>query len=207
MSHIHSFPPIEDSAASVLILGSMPGKESLRAGQYYAHRRNAFWPIMGDLTGAAPVLPYESRTRILKAAGIALWDVLASCARGSSMDSDIDEASIRPNDFVPFFLAHPDITDVFFNGAMAEKCFRKFVRPLLEHRPLHYRRLPSTSPANATMSYEQKLKTWEIAIRKSVARIENLGDTNKGASENSAASGNQPTFPVPSASLIYLRKK
>ena len=79
MHHIHSFSPIEDSSATILILGSMPGKESLRAGQYYAHRRNAFWPIMGDLIGANPTLPYEARTQLLKTAGIALWDVLASC--------------------------------------------------------------------------------------------------------------------------------
>ena len=170
MTHIYSFPPIEDPTASVLILGSMPGKESLRAGQYYAHCRNAFWPIMGDLIGAAPTLPYESRTQILKAAGIALWDVLASCTRGSSMDSDIDAASICPNDFASFLLAHPGISQVFFNGVMAEKCFRKFVQPLLDPRSLHYQRLPSTSPANAAMTYDQKLKAWETILQKNTTR-------------------------------------
>ena len=71
MSRIHSFPPIENAGARILILGSMPGKESLRAGQYYAHPRNAFWPIMGSLIGAAPALPYQQRVHILQAAGIA----------------------------------------------------------------------------------------------------------------------------------------
>lgn len=167
MPQIQSFPPIGNPAAKILILGSMPGKESLRAGQYYAHRRNVFWSIMGELLGAAPALPYEARTQMLKSAGIALWDVLASCTRHSSMDADIDTNSISVNDFTSFFLKHPGITAVFFNGGMAEKCFRKHVLPLLEHRPLHYQRLPSTSPANASMSYAQKLKAWEVILYRS----------------------------------------
>lgn len=168
MPHIQSFPPIEDATASILILGSMPGKESLRAGQYYAHPRNAFWTIMGDLIGAEPALPYEARTRILKSAGIALWDVLASCTRHSSMDADIDADSMCANDFVSFFLKHPGITHVFFNGSMAEQCFHRHVLPLLEpilgQRSLHYQRLPSTSPAHASMSYRQKLKAWKMIL-------------------------------------------
>lgn len=164
MPPIQSFPPIADATANTLILGSMPGKESLRAVQYYAHRRNAFWPIMGELIGAAPTLPYATRTQILKSAGIALWDVLASCTRHTSMDADIDAASICPNDFVSFFMKHPNITHVFFNGSMAEKCFHQHVLHFLEHRPLHYQRLPSTSPANASMRYEQKLKAWQVIL-------------------------------------------
>lgn len=174
MPHVQSFSPVEDTSASILILGSMPGKESLRAGQYYAHRRNAFWPIMGVLAGAKPDLPYPTRTKILKSAGIALWDVLASCKRHSSMDADIDAASICPNDFASFFLKHPDITHVFFNGSMAEKCFRTRVlpllEPLLEQRPLHFQRLPSTSPAHASMTYEQKLKSWKVILQCGPAR-------------------------------------
>lgn len=177
MPHIRSFPPVEDATASALILGSMPGKESLRAGQYYAHRRNAFWPIMGDMIGAAPTLPYETRIQILKSAGIALWDVLASCTRNSSMDSDIDEASICPNNFELFFLNHPDIRYVFFNGTMAEKVFHKQVQPLLELRPLHCQRLPSTSPANASMPYEQKLKAWKVILQK-IATQQSDGPAN-----------------------------
>ena len=162
MPHIQSFPPIENPTATVLILGSMPGKESLRAKQYYAHPRNAFWPIMGELVDAAPALPYEARIQKLKSAGIALWDVLASCTRHSSMDADIEADSICANDFASFFRAHPHITHVFFNGTMAEQCFHKYVSPVLKNRQLHYLRLPSTSPANASMSYEQKLEAWRI---------------------------------------------
>lgn len=168
MPHIQSFPPIADTTANILILGSMPGKESLRAGQYYAHRRNAFWTIMGELVGATPDLPYATRTQKLKSAGIALWDVLASCTRHSSMDADIDAASICPNDFSSFLLKHPGITHVYFNGSMAERCFHKHVWPmlsaLLEQRSLHCRRLPSTSPANASIPYERKLDAWKIIL-------------------------------------------
>lgn len=171
MPHIQSFLPIADSTANILILGSMPGKESLRAGQYYAHRRNAFWPIMGDLVGAAPALPYETRTQILKSAGIALWDVLASCTRHSSMDADIDADSISPNDFASFFQKHPGITHVFFNGSMAEKCFRMHVQSLPgslpEKHSIHYQRLPSTSPANASIPYERKLSAWKVILLRS----------------------------------------
>ena len=109
---IQCFPPIADAGATVLILGSMPGEESLRAGQYYAHPRNAFWPIMGDLFGAGPGLDYAARARVLKSNGIALWDVLASCARDGSLDSAIAGDSILANDFPAFFLAHPGIARV-----------------------------------------------------------------------------------------------
>lgn len=164
MSQIQSFPPVENPDATILILGSMPGKESLRAGQYYAHPHNAFWPIMGELVGAAPALPYEKRIQKLQSAGIALWDVLASCTRHSSLDADIVADSICANDFASFFRSHPQITRVFFNGAMAEQCFHKQVQPLLEPQPLHYRRLPSTSPANASLRYEQKLQAWRAIL-------------------------------------------
>lgn len=159
---VYCFPPIEDSTARILILGSMPGQESLRAAQYYAHPRNVFWKIMGELTGSSPEIPYGLRTRILKSAGIALWDVLASCKRPGSLDSDI--SSILLNDFETFFLNHPHISQVCFNGAMAEKCYQKSVLPRLSPRSMHYQRLPSTSPAHASLSYEQKLSAWRAVV-------------------------------------------
>lgn len=167
MPHIQSFPPVENPGATILILGSMPGKESLRTRQYYAHPRNAFWTIMGDLFGAAPDLPYEARIQMLKSAGIALWDVLASCTRHTSMDADIEAGSICVNDFVSFFGRHPGITQVFFNGTMAESVFCKHVQPLLEPRLPDCRRLPSTSPAHASMRYEQKLGAWKAVLEAS----------------------------------------
>ena len=165
MPYVQSFPPIAETTARILILGSMPGKESLRAGQYYAHPRNAFWPIMGDLIGAATTQTYEARTQTLKSADIALWDVLASCRRHGSLDADIETDSICTNDFTSFLVKHPGITYVFFNGSMAEKCFRIHAQPLLGSYPLHYQRLPSTSPANASMRYEQKLSAWKTILQ------------------------------------------
>ena len=161
MSRVRCFAPIEDAAATVLILGSMPGKTSLAAGQYYAHPRNAFWPVIGKLIGFSPDLPYEVRLQILQSSGIALWDVLGSCIRKSSLDAHIETDSLVPNDFRAFFQQHPDITQVFFNGAKAEQCFTKYVLPTLKANSLRYQRLPSTSPANAGIPYEKKLLAWQ----------------------------------------------
>jgi len=165
MTRIRCFAPIENPSATVLILGSMPGKASLAAGEYYAHPRNVFWAIMGELVGAHPRLPYQDRLKILRTSGIALWDVLGSCVRKSSLDSHIEPDSVIPNDFKTFFSRHPRITHIFFNGAKAEQCFMKYVRPELNSIPMQYQRLPSTSPANAGIPYEQKLLAWRSVIR------------------------------------------
>jgi len=164
MPVIHSFAPVADAKAQLLILGSMPGVESLRAGQYYAHPRNAFWRIMGDLIGATPDLPYEKRVNRLTRSGIALWDVLAACTREGSLDAAIDEESIIANDLVSFLAQHPRITRVFFNGATAERCFVRHVQPALESGILQLQRLPSTSPAHAAMSYSEKLQAWRCIM-------------------------------------------
>lgn len=162
MSHIHSFKPVGNADASILILGSMPGKRSLEQNQYYAHPLNAFWKIMGELVGAYPSLPYADRLEILRSSGIALWDVLDSCVRKTSLDSHIRNESA--NDFAPFFAQHPHITQVFFNGSKAEQCFRKFVQGKQVLPALEFCRLPSTSPAHAGMRYAAKLQAWRTAI-------------------------------------------
>lgn len=149
---------------SLLILGSMPGQASLQADQYYAHPRNAFWRIMGDLIGAGPALPYALRLEKLKAAGIALWDVIAVCERDGSLDSDILRASVCANDFQAFLAAHSGISRVFFNGAAAEASFRRHVLPGLAGRELQLLRLPSTSPAHAARSYVEKLAAWQVIV-------------------------------------------
>lgn len=162
MSHIHSFAPVGNADARILILGSMPGRKSLEQNQYYAHPLNAFWKIMGELVGAYPVLSYEERLVILRSSGIALWDVLASCKRETSLDSDIKHESA--NDFESFFAQHPHITQVFFNGSKAEQCFRKFVQNRQALPPLTFHRLPSTSPTHAGLRYADKLQVWRNAI-------------------------------------------
>jgi hypoxanthine-DNA glycosylase len=166
---VRSFEPIEDRASRVLVLGSMPGAASLLAGQYYAYPHNAFWPIMGTLFGAGPTVAYRKRILILKRAGMALWDVLDSCVREGSLDADIDEGSIVPNNFQAFFAAHPRLRYVFFNGAKAEACFRRYVKLDLAGHGLSFSRLPSTSPAHASLSLPQKLKAWR-AVADALAR-------------------------------------
>ena len=168
MPHIKSFAPVENADAKILILGSMPGEASLRAGEYYAHPRNLFWRTMCELIGANPELPYSQRIQALKSAKIALWDVLRSCRRKGSLDSSIDDRSLTPNDFAGFFRNHPDVTHVFFNGAKAEQCYRKHVHPVPGTSHIEYLRLPSTSPANASISRERKLEAWQ-AITKYLA--------------------------------------
>ena len=162
MTLLKSFPPIETADARILILGTMPGVESLRQQQYYAFRQNAFWPIMGEIWGFDPTLSYGERCEALKSHKVALWDVLKSCRREGSLDSRIEEESV--NDFPAFFKTHPKIERIFFNGGPAEQLFRRHARPILPPEVLAIAtvRLPSTSPANASWSYARKLAAWRV---------------------------------------------
>ncbi len=153
----HGFPPVAAPGSRVLILGSMLGQASLRAVEYYAHERNAFWRIMGDLLGAGLQLPYAQRLEKLKAAGIVLWDAIAACERVGSLDADIVGAYVNPNDFAAFFAVHRSIAHVSFNGAAPESGFRRLMPPDLAGRPLRLACLPSASPAHAARSYAEKL--------------------------------------------------
>ncbi len=164
MMRVSSFDPIEKSTSRVLILGSMPGKVSLRAAQYYAHPQNAFWKILGGLFDFAPNSPYESRITCLRDRGIALWDVMQSCVRESSLDSNIEESSIIANPFGDFLAVHPKIQTICFNGAKAEASWRRHVLPTLQEGDIAYHRLPSTSPANASISYDTKFGAWKSAL-------------------------------------------
>lgn len=162
---LRGFPPIADSRARILVLGSMPSEASLAAGEYYAFRHNQFWRIAGALCGFEPEAPYVRRQDGLKRARVALWDVLESCVRPGSLDSKIEEDSIRVNDFAAFLAAHPAIRRVCFNGRKAESAWRRRVAPTLPNsRVLDYRLLPSTSPAHAGMGYREKLRVWGNAI-------------------------------------------
>jgi hypoxanthine-DNA glycosylase len=162
MNRIFSFPPISSPAARVLVLGSMPGKRSLEMQQYYAHPQNAFWRIMGELFGFDPGLPYPGRVECLQKAGIALWDVMAACERPSSLDSDIVESSIVANDFPGFFMQHPQIRGIYCNGAKSWQSYRRHVLGALspEQSAIPFTRLPSTSPAHATMNFQAKITAW-----------------------------------------------
>ena len=164
MNRVNGFPAVSTTNARVLILGSMPGRASLEAGQYYAFGRNAFWKIMGDLFAASPDLAYPQRLSKLVENRLALWDVLVACLRPGSLDADIEIASAKANDFNLFFTTHPAISHVFFNGRTAESVFKRRVVPGLAHNPV-LTALPSTSPAHAGMTYEQKLQQWSMIAR------------------------------------------
>jgi TDG/mug DNA glycosylase family protein len=164
--HVESFPPIAQRSARVLILGTMPGRVSLRERQYYAHPQNAFWRIIGGIIGLDPATPYHERVAAVQSAGIAIWDVLKACARDGSLDSAIDAASVVPNDFAAFLAEHPEIRRICFNGATAQALYMKHVRPRLGiDAHLEYLRLPSTSPANASWSFAEKARAWQAIIR------------------------------------------
>jgi hypoxanthine-DNA glycosylase len=156
-----SFPPVMRADARILILGSLPGQRSLREQQYYAHPQNAFWRIMRELTGADG--SYEQRCHALLDNGIALWDVLAESVRPGSMDSDIRMDTARPNDFATLFRDCPAIGRVCFNGQKAAAMFSRFVG--LDTFTMRFETLPSTSPAYAAMSYDEKLERWQTALR------------------------------------------
>jgi double-stranded uracil-DNA glycosylase len=162
MTNSTGFPPIAKPDATILILGSMPGQKSLDENQYYAHPRNSFWPIMAQLFNADKYLNYEQRKQLLHNNKVAVWDVLKSCYRKGSLDSDIDNSTIESNDFVSFFKTHSKIQTIFFNGTKAEQLFNKEVlNGLQQYKNLKYYKLPSTSPAHTAMSMEEKLLNWK----------------------------------------------
>ncbi len=155
------FPPIAGRTARVLILGSLPGQASLAAHRYYAHPRNAFWPILAGIVGFPPDAPYDERAAALVRAGIAVWDVCAAASRPGSLDSAIAAASVKPNDFAAFFARHPKIARVAFNGAAAARLYR---RHRLPDAGIAFVQLPSTSPAHAAMDLSAKRAVWAEAL-------------------------------------------
>ncbi|MGD0547009.1 MAG: DNA-deoxyinosine glycosylase [Terracidiphilus sp.] len=166
-----SFDAVESAHARVLILGTLPSVKSLERCEYYAHPRNCFWWIMGELIGASPDLPYLDRLQRLRQSGIALWDVCRAAERAGSSDTNILLPTVEANDFSGFFAHHPRIELICFNGQPAERLFRRKVLPLLAGlRPIPRRVLDSTSPACARTSREEKLARWREAISSFLAR-------------------------------------
>ena len=157
----HTFGAVARPDARVLILGSMPGAASLRAGEYYAHPQNQFWLVMRELLGAGRELPYDKRLMRLQSAKVALWDVVGECVRPGSMDGDIKRSSVKPNDFVALFARCPKLEMIAFNGQTAAALFRQQV-----DAPPHLRlvQLPSTSPAHARMDLNEKISRWRAGL-------------------------------------------
>jgi len=157
-----SFKPVINDSAKILILGSMPGVKSLEEQQYYAHPKNAFWRIMAALFQFDKDAPYAERLEFLQLNGVALWDVLHSCRREGSLDSKIQLETQVANDFKSLFQTYPKISHVYFNGGKAESYFKRHIAPSLLEYSLSYQRLPSTSPAHATLSFAEKLEAWRV---------------------------------------------
>ncbi|MCB5190700.1 DNA-deoxyinosine glycosylase [Methylobacillus arboreus] len=159
---IHSFPPAITPNCRILILGSMPGKRSLEMQAYYAHQQNLFWPFINHLFNIPADTAYQQRLQLLNQQNIGIWDVLKECIRISSLDGDIEEASIIANDFSALLVQFPHIRHIFFNGSKAEQAFRRHVlkqQSIPAH--LHYHKLPSTSPANASITRDNKFAQWQ----------------------------------------------
>jgi len=158
------FPPVVGRAPRVLLLGSLPGRASIAAGEYYAQRQNAFWRIAGAVCGAGPGLDYSTRLARLKRAGIALWDVLAAAEREGSLDANIIHGTLELNDIAGLLRRHRGITVVAFNGQTAAAIFRRHIGPALRGAALEFLTLPSTSPAHASMTRQQKQRRWHRAL-------------------------------------------
>jgi len=163
---LRGLPPIIGAHAKVLILGSFPSPASLAAGQYYAHRQNQFWKLLGAVLGQTLAeMDYAAKQAAVKAAGIAIWDVYAACERDGSLDSAIRNG--RPNDFAGLkksaLAGRRRLPRVCFNGRTAGR-----FAPQLQALGFETLVLPSTSSANATWSFERKLAAWHEALELAV---------------------------------------
>jgi TDG/mug DNA glycosylase family protein len=155
------FDPVVDDRTRILILGSLPGDASLKAGQYYAHPRNGFWPLIGGLLGEDLIsLPYQQRLSGLRARGVGLWDVIASAERSGSLDAAI--RSPEAADLRNLIGALPSLQAVAFNGGLASKMGRRVLNGLDGFDRID---LPSSSPAHAARSLSEKAESWAIIGR------------------------------------------
>jgi hypoxanthine-DNA glycosylase len=150
--------PVTSRDTRLLVLGSFPGAASLAAGQYYAHPRNQFWPLLSALWHVDMVaMPYARRLQEMTARGLGLWDVYAHCRREGSLDSAIRDAQL--NDLAGLQSRLPLLSGIAHNGGESARSMRITAAlgvPVL--------RLPSTSPANASWSFERKLAAWREAF-------------------------------------------
>ncbi|MEO7431431.1 MAG: DNA-deoxyinosine glycosylase [Dokdonella sp.] len=160
---VTSFPAEVTEGCRVLVLGTMPGVRSLEKQQFYAHPRNLFWPLMGEFFDAGPEVPYDARLARVQAYGVGLWDVLRQCERTGSLDGAIRAGSEVPNDIGALLEQHPTIGAIALNGAKAADMFLLRIAPMIDASRLARIALlpmPSTSPANASLSLSAKRERW-----------------------------------------------
>ena len=163
-------PPLASPAPRILILGSFPSALSLTHREYYANPRNRFWGVMEAVTRIPASLPYGDRTRLLAEVGIALWDVVQCCERQGSADSRIRDPAV--NDIPAFIRNHPGIRLIALNGSTAGRLYHRLgVVPDLPSVTL-----PSTSPANAVMTFAEKVRQWQEGLLPMLPPPGNQGD-------------------------------
>jgi len=161
MPLVHSFEPIVGRNPRIVILGSMPGVVSLQAVQYYANPRNAFWAIIAELFGIDLDCSYQSRVEQISQLPLVLWDTLKACQREGSLDSKILKQQIEANNIAGLVEQCSGLRAIAFNGAASEKYFNQLEKHRLPaNHQLELIKLPSTSPANASMNFDQKLSVW-----------------------------------------------
>ena len=159
---IHSFDCLmPDEPPQILILGSLPSVTSLGQQQYYAHPQNAFWRIIEALFANGAPCTYAQRIELLKHNRIALWDVIATAKREGSLDSAIQPETVIPNDIIGLLNTYPSIKTIYLNGGTAATLFKRHVAKQLS-ASVQIVPLPSTSPANARMGFEEKLGRWGV---------------------------------------------
>ena len=156
---LQGLAPVAGPATRLLVLGSFPSVASLAAKAYYAHPRNQFWPLLGALWGQPLAdCPYAQRLAFVRERGLGIWDVYARCRRPGSLDSDISDAAL--NDLPALVARLPRLALIAHNGGESARTMR--ITRALGPAVL---RLPSTSPANASWSFERKRAAWEAAFR------------------------------------------
>lgn len=159
---LKSFKCLIDDKTRILVVGTMPGRASLAANEYYAYSRNAFWPIIADTFNQGKEFKsYSEKISCLRSNAIGLWDNLKYCEREGSLDSNILNES--PNDFETLLTQNPQIKTLLFNGQKSFAFFKKYHAPLLEK--IDWQVLPSTSPANAQICFSDKLSRWRLALK------------------------------------------
>ncbi|KPF91519.1 DNA-deoxyinosine glycosylase [Novosphingobium sp. AAP83] len=156
-----SFAPVVDGNTRVLILGSLPGEASLAVGRYYANPRNQFWRLVGGvIAGDLPSQDYHARLSALLGHGIGLWDAIGSATRMGSLDTAIRD--VKANALADLAMALPQLRAVAFNGAKAAAIGAP---QLAGMEAVELVRLPSSSPAHAALSFNEKLAQW-LSLRK-----------------------------------------
>jgi hypoxanthine-DNA glycosylase len=162
IGRVAAFAPVAGPGTRLLILGSLPGVASLRAGQYYAHPQNAFWRLIGAAIGREiAALPYPARLAALEGAGVGLWDVIASAERRGSGDAAIREAELA--ELGRLVARLPALVAVGFNGGTAARIGRRRLGAWAERLVLVD--LPSSSPAYAGMGFAEKRARWSVLAR------------------------------------------